>query len=375
MREEKAYSYWMGNIPGIGDQTAKLLIKQFGTAKEVFFAEKKGLQEFLSEQKLQLLIDSKKQETVFQSYERVKRQGIEIVSFFEKAYPQRLQSVKEAPYLLYYKGKLPEDNKPALAIIGARECSGYGEYAAEAFARRIAEAGVNIISGMARGIDGISQNAAVEAKGASYGVLGCGVDICYPTSNRKLYEKIQERGGILSAYPPGTQPKKHLFPARNRIVAGLSDMLLVVEARQKSGTWITVDMALEQGKNVYAIPGRITDRLSDGCNMLLRQGAGIALSPEDILAEFQILINRRNFLKKTGNTDKAKEKKESKREEPKQEGLLAYLDFYPKSADEIFEQVKQEDKDMALPRLMFELVQLCLEGKAEQLQGNFYLRR
>lgn len=375
MREEKAYSYWMGNIPGIGDQTAKLLIKQFGTAKEVFFAEKKGLREFLSEQKLQLLIDSKKQETVFQSYERVKRQGIEIVSFFEKAYPQRLQSVKEAPYLLYYKGKLPEDNKPALAIIGARECSGYGEYAAEAFARRIAEAGVNIISGMARGIDGISQNAAVEAKGASYGVLGCGVDICYPTSNRKLYEKIQERGGILSAYPPGTQPKKHLFPARNRIVAGLSDMLLVVEARQKSGTWITVDMALEQGKNVYAIPGRITDRLSDGCNMLLRQGAGIALSPEDILAEFQILINRRNFLKKTGNTDKAKEKKESKREEPKQEGLLAYLDFYPKSADEIFEQVKQEDKDMALPRLMFELVQLCLEGKAEQLQGNFYLRR
>lgn len=374
MKEERAYSYWLGNITGIGDKTAKSLLKQFGTAKAVFFADKKSLQEVLNEQKLQLLAGSREKAAVFENYEKLKQQGIEAVSFFEETYPKRLKAVKEAPFLLYCKGKLPENRKPSLAIIGARECSGYGAYAAEAFARRIAEAGVNIISGMARGIDGISQNAAVEAAGASYAVLGCGVDICYPASNRKLYEKIQERGGILSAYPPGTLPRKHLFPARNRIVAGLSDMLLVVEARQKSGTWITVDMALEQGKNVYAIPGRITDRLSDGCNMLLRQGAGIALSPEDILAEFQILVNRKNFLKKEEEADKPKEK-EMRETQEWQEKLLAYLDFYPKSVDEIFEQVKQADKEMVLSRLIFELVQLCLLGKAEQIQGNFYMRR
>lgn len=136
---------------------------------------------------------------------------------------------------------------------------------------------------MARGIDSISQEAALQAGGRTYAVLGCGVDICYPKSSRRLYEQILEQGGILSTFPPGTEPIKRLFPERNRIVSGLADVILVVEARQKSGTFITVDMALEQGREVYAIPGRLTDRLSDGCNLLLQQGALIAVSPKDLL--------------------------------------------------------------------------------------------
>ena len=165
---------------------------------------------------------------------------------------------------------------------------------ARAFGGELAKAGVAVISGMARGIDGLGQQAALEQGGRTYAVLGCGADVCYPASNRKLYQEIVEKGGgILSVFPPGTPPVKGQFPERNRIVAGLADLVLVVEARQKSGTLITVDMALEQGKNVYAVPGRLTDRLSDGCNLLIRQGAGIALAPGDILAELKLLGNRK----------------------------------------------------------------------------------
>lgn len=186
----------------------------------------------------------------------------------------------------FYRGKLPDENEPAVAVIGARECSEYGRYVAEELGQYLGRAGIQVISGMARGIDGISQQAALSAGGTSYGVLGCGVDICYPAQNRRLYEELLEKGGLLSTYAPGTKPLPQHFPPRNRIVSGLSDALIVIEARQKSGTLITVDMALEQGRDVYVVPGRLTDRLSDGCNHLLTQGAGVFLSPESFAEDF-----------------------------------------------------------------------------------------
>ena len=150
----------------------------------------------------------------------------------------------------------------------------------------MASRGITIISGMARGIDGIAQTAALDAGGRSYAVLGCGVDICYPEENRSLYDRLLQQGGILSEYPPGTPPEARLFPLRNRIISGLADAVLVIEARKKSGTLITVDMALEQGRDVFALPGRVSDSLSDGCNRLIRQGAAPATCPEDLLEYF-----------------------------------------------------------------------------------------
>lgn len=176
--------------------------------------------------------------------------------------------------------------EPAAAIIGARLASGYGREQARRFSYRLASRGITIISGMARGIDGIAQMAALDAGGKSYAVLGCGVDICYPEENRKLYDRLLQQGGIISEYPPGTFPEARLFPQRNRIISGLADLVLVIEARKKSGTLITVDMALEQGREVFALPGRVSDSLSDGCNRLIRQGAGAATCPEDILEYF-----------------------------------------------------------------------------------------
>ena len=152
----------------------------------------------------------------------------------------------------------------------------------------MAQNGVAVISGLARGIDGIAQRAAMEAGGESFGVLGSGADICYPKSNEKLYRMCMERGGILSTYLPGTPPTPNLFPPRNRIISGLSDGILIIEAREKSGTIITADLALEQGKDVFVIPGRVTDRLSDGCNSLIRQGASLIQSPERLLEELHI---------------------------------------------------------------------------------------
>ena len=198
-------------------------------------------------------------------------------------YPEKLRQIRNAPKRLYVRGMLPQKEEPCVAIIGARRCSDYGKKMAQIFAAELAEAGIQIISGMALGVDGIAQMAALAAGGRSYAVLGCGTDVCYPNENRKLYERLLLMGGILSEYAQGTPPLAAHFPARNRIISALADLIIVVEAKEKSGTLITVDFALEQGKEVYALPGRTTDELSRGCNRLLSQGAGIALSPQDIL--------------------------------------------------------------------------------------------
>lgn len=377
--EEKAYLYWLHQVPGIGNQAILRLMQEFGSARKVYEAPEKKLLKVLEQKWVNELQLTKKKYDVEHNYDKIQKKGIRLISKGDREYPMRLRKMEWAPYLLYVIGTLPSEDVPSVAIIGARECSQYGEIIARAFAERLAEAGVNIISGMARGIDGISQKAAVEAGGNTYAVLGCGVDICYPASNQYLYEEIKKSGGVISPYLPGMQPQKTLFPYRNQIVAGLSDALLVVEARQKSGTWITVDRALEQGKDVYAVPGRLTDRLSDGCNLLIRQGAGIALSPEDILAELRVLINRQE----KGGMIYGREKLQSREKEKKkadtengidETGLLKWLDFHPKSVDEILEAVKKEDEGMTLSKLMFELIRLCMQGKAEQTCGNFFMK-
>lgn len=205
------------------------------------------------------------------------------VTLSDSAYPSCLRTVRQPPKTIYFRGQLPDDTKPSVAIVGARNCTYYGSDMAEWFAGELAKAGVQIISGMAMGIDGIAQRAALSAGGKSFGILGSGTEYCYPTRNRDLYEALLEKGGVISEYPKGTEPKGVLFPSRNRIIAGFSQVVLVVEARLQSGTLITADYALEQGKDVFVLPGRLSDPLSAGCNRLLAQGAGIALTPDTIL--------------------------------------------------------------------------------------------
>lgn len=219
--------------------------------------------------------------------------GIRRIRQGDREYPERLREIPRPPKEIYVLGEMPEERTPTVAIIGARDCSEYGSYVASVLGAALGRSGVQVVSGMARGIDGIGQEAALDAGGKAYAVLGSGVDVCYPAKNRTLYDKLRERGGILSEYPPGTPPLPGYFPARNRIVSGLADAVVVVEAREKSGTLITVDMALEQGREVYVVPGRVTDPLSVGCNRLMKLGAGILLNTEDFLEELGEICARR----------------------------------------------------------------------------------
>lgn len=376
--ESKPYEYWLHCLPGIGDRTIAKLLQNFGHAKEVYHASPDRLMEILGKKRAAAVQETVKSWNLHEKYEEMRRKRICFVTQEEMEYPARLKTISYPPYALYYIGELPKEEAPAAAIIGARECSEYGRFMAEAFAGELADKGVSIISGMARGVDGIAQQAAIKNGGKTYAVLGSGADVCYPASNRGLYEEIlASGGGILSVFPPGTQPQKTQFPERNRIVAGLSDLLLVVEARQKSGTWITVDMALEQGKNVYAIPRRLTDRLSDGCNLLIRQGAGIALAPADLVAELFMLHNRREL----GDSGKAAPK-ENRKPEAQMKGeaddishkILSCLDFYPLPADEIQSKMEERYGRIELPLLLTELVGLCIGGKAKQAAGNYFMR-
>lgn len=298
--------------------------------------------------------------------------SIKICSINDLDYPARLREIERPPEKIYYKGELPEDDVPAVAIIGARDCSEYGTYVANAFGEALASNGVNIISGMARGVDGISQVGAIRAGGRTFAVLGSGADVCYPAKNLQLYKDIQKRGGVLSIFPPGTGPLKRNFPIRNRIVAALADMVLVVEAREKSGTSITVELAMGLGKEIYAVPGRLTDRLSDGCNKLIKEGAGVALSPEDVLRELSILWEIKHPESDKLNYNLIK--KMSTDRKPRDEGILKYLDTIPKSVEEIHSKRLIEEPDSTLQQTLSEIVLNCALGEAGQVGSGYFYR-
>jgi len=296
-------------------------------------------------------------------YEKYQRQGIRFTYWQMPDFPNKLRDIPDAPYGIYYKGSLPKEGERSVAMIGARRCSDYGRCMAEYFADKFGKMGIAVISGMASGIDGISQRAALAAGGTSYGVLGCGVDIIYPENNADLYRNLIARGGVISEYPPTTQPKAGLFPQRNRIISALSDVVLVVEARAKSGTLITVDMALEQGREVYVVPGRCTDNLSIGCNRLLRQGAIAATAPEDIMQDMRWLAL-------------AQDEPAPTRMPLSQTAadILAVLDILPCTQDDIISALANKQQGYTIPQVCQGLLELELADLATR-SGGLYRRK
>lgn len=268
------------------------LLKKYETPKALYFAgEEALLREFPSnKRKLLALLESRKTWDSAREEELLSRKGIAFASFFDEAYPRRLREIPDPPGGLYFRGALPSDEQPAVAVVGARDCSLYGRQVARWFGEGLALRGVQVLSGMARGIDACSHEGALRAEGGrTFAVLGGGADICYPEENRHIYMELEHRGGLISESPPGVRPLRHLFPLRNRILSGLSDAVLIIEAREKSGSLITADLALEQGREVYAVPGPLGEPLSAGCHNLVRQGAGLALSPDKLLEDLEIL--------------------------------------------------------------------------------------
>ena len=337
--EDRIYDYWVATLQdGYIGELAKI-VDRAGGARALHEMSEKGLREGLGLSARLAGYIVKRQEDIClveKDYYRMGEKGISYVNYNDVDFPEKLKNIAGSPYGLFVKGALPNPLTPSVAIVGARECSEYGRLMAEYFGDRLAREGVQIISGMAWGIDGIAQTAALNAGGRSYAVMGCGVDITYPAKNRILYNRLCGDGnGIISEYAPGSPAISRKFPPRNRLIAGLCDVLIVVEARAKSGTLITVDMAIDQGRTVMVVPGRLTDSLSAGCINLLYNGALPATGVEAVLE--QLGINRQItltdvFKPVTGDRDKDLGEE--------LERVLAVMKIEPQSIDEIAKAAK-----------------------------------
>lgn len=367
---EEEYGLWLCNLPGIGSiRGRKLLALCGGKAEKLYHAPETVWRQVVSEKIYMNVKRFTETWKLEEEYGRLAEQNIGFVSLAGKEYPEKLKNIADPPLGLYYRGGLPEGNPVTVAVIGARDCSEYGRYVAEELGKALGERGFPLVSGMARGIDGISQSAALRHGGSSFGVLGCGVDICYPSRNRDLYVQLMEKGAILSAYPPGTEPKPGNFPPRNRIVSGLSDVVVVIEARSRSGTLITVDMALEQGRDVYVVPGRVTDRLSDGCNRLLKQGAQVFLSPEDFLEDMLAAYPDRRRQPVSHEAARKEGRKTEVELSPKLAQVYGALDFEPRSVEQIQSRMAAACPVCELGPL---LMTLCMKELAIQISPGYF---
>lgn len=326
--QEKKALYWLCQIPGLGMKVIRKIWEQYHSF--VYLYSNIGELNLSSEEK-KLLKDwlAFRPESEV-CYEEMLQQSISFVTILDDEYPEGLRQLYDYPPAIYVKGCLPNPDRPSIAIVGARSCSEYGRQIAEFFARVLSKEGIQVISGLAIGIDGAAHRGAIQAGKSTFAVLGCGVNICYPSGNYRLYEAMMKQGGILSEFAPDERPKPYYFPMRNRIISALSNSVLVVEAKERSGSLITAELGLEQGKEIFAIPGRITDSLSRGCNQLIQQGAGMAISPEDILEYYNLKKERKLILSETNSDQLAKKEK------------LVYncLDFKPKHLDEIADACK-----------------------------------
>lgn len=429
------FDLWLAGIPNIGRKMLYVLWRQEGSsirfAENLYYMEEGLLHPFVEravqeenrkryreereqfpaamvKRTVNLLREARRAYAQQANLERLAqeyhRQGIRYIWAGEPDYPERLKKIEDPPFGLYVKGRLPEERKPTVGIVGTRMASAYGRMQARHFAASLAAEGVQIISGMARGIDGIAGRGALDEGDDSFAVLGGGVDVCYPKENRDLYEALADRGGLISEYRPGLQPQNRFFPSRNRIISGLSDILLVIEARERSGTLITVDRALEQGKDVWALPGRIDDRNSAGCNELIRQGAGIALSPEMLLESLGIREEGRTPAKGTEqasfraedvrhetaafrseimrhdleDSEEVRRMREENARPPMtlNEAILQCLDrSTPHSLDDIFGQVIQHAaRKVTCAEMQRELTRMILRGEVYEIRVGQYVK-
>lgn len=271
------YFYYISATMCIGIKTYERMQDFFSAPREFYNASYETLSNtgIFTQSQLERLSTVKKKIDIFKEYSYLKEKEISLLSIEDTAYPLKLKEIKDPPPVLFLKGKLADAGTPCVSVIGARECSEYGCNVAKRLGEVLASNGISVISGMARGVDSVSQGSALDAGGHSLAILGGGVDVLYPRESRSLYQRLLKSGGILSEFPPKTTPLRPYFALRNRLIAGMCDSLCVVEAKEKSGTMITVDHALNYGKDIYAVPGRITDVTSLGTNALIRDGAGV----------------------------------------------------------------------------------------------------
>ena len=283
------YWLWLTELRGLKNQTRLALLRHFGTPEDVFYADAGEilLTEGMSREQAVLLEDHRL-DTADRILADCQRLGLRLLTIQDAEYPGRLKNIYDPPCLLYVKGRLPAfDEEVAVAVVGTRDATPYGISSAEKLGYGLARGGAVVVSGLAKGIDAAATRGALRAGGVTVGVAANGLDVRYPWENRYLYEDVAAAGVLLSEYPPGTEPFKTNFPVRNRIISGLSLATLVVEAPERSGALITADTAVEQGRDVFAVPGPIDAPNSMGCNRLIREGAVLTADAWDLLQEYE----------------------------------------------------------------------------------------
>lgn len=354
------YWYWLCNIEGIYGKKRSSLIKYFHKPVNIYNASEKELSEIkkLTKSDIVNILNSKDIEAINKNYNELSKQGIYFYSIEHNRYPNRLKEISDPPLGIYVKGELPLDI-PTVSIVGARDCSNYGSCKALEYAGELAANNIQVISGMARGIDSCAHKGALAANGRTFAVFGTGVNVCYPKENYMLYEKILKNGGIISEYQINQSPRALFFPERNRIISALADIVLVVEARERSGSLITADIALEQGKDIYALPGRVTDPLSYGCNMLINQGAFVAISPQEIMKVLGVKCEQSKKLFK--NSTISLERNENM--------VYSCLDLQPKSLNSILSSIS-----LNYSEIISILIELEMRGLIKEISKNYYVK-
>ena len=283
------YWLWLTELRGLKNQTRLALLRHFRSPEDVFYADPEEilLTEGITRAEAAIL-ENHSLETADRILADCQRLGLRILTIQDAEYPDRLKNIYDPPCLLYVKGRLPVfDETVTVAVVGTRDCTPYGIQCAEKLSYGLTNGGAIVVSGLAKGIDAAASRGALRAGGMTVGVLGNGIDVHYPAESRYLYEDVAAAGVLISEYPPGTEPAKQHFPARNRIISGLSLATLVVEAPEKSGALITAETANEQGRDVFAVPGPIDAPTSVGCNRLIRDGAGLVSDAWDILEQYE----------------------------------------------------------------------------------------
>lgn len=352
--------YWVGfsEVRGIGPLRLRALLDMYGSIERAWHAAPEQLHSVgVDSRSVANLVRARSEVNLDQRLERLREIGVQVLTWESPDYPHLLLETHAPPPVLYVKGELTERDAWAVAVVGTRRASTYGREVTRRLAGALARNGITIVSGMARGIDGVAHRAALEAGGRTIAVFGCGIDHIYPAEHRKLAQQIAAHGALVSDYPLGTPPDGRNFPPRNRIISGLSLGVLVTNAGKTSGALITADFAAEQGRDVFAVPGSILTHGSIGPNRLIQDGAKLVARAEDILEELNLTM--------------VAEQRQARLALPEDEteaALLQHLSADPKHVDELQRQI-----DVPISRVTSALAMMELKGMVRQVGGMKYV--
>nr|WP_317358788.1 DNA-processing protein DprA [uncultured Tyzzerella sp.] len=371
---EENFIMWLARIDGISIKKKWDILNHFKSAKQFFYSDISEIRYFCDKNRINIknILDLKNEIIIENYINELYKYNLKFICKNSEDYPELLKNIPDAPLGFYMLGNMPDSIYNKVSVIGARKCTQYGAMCAYKFGKELGENNVVVVSGMATGIDSMAHKGAIDGKGKTIAVLGCGLDIVYPPSNANLRDSIINNGCVISEFPVGTPPYAANFPMRNRIISGISDGVLVVEAALKSGTLITVGQALEQGRDIFAIPGNINNVMSEGTNNLIKECAFPVTNVEDILSNLGIINKYNDFsnkIEKNNNNNTEKSENIKNLLAPDEKIVYACIKESPITIDEIILKA-----NINIQTAQYLLTMLEIKGYIQKLAGQKYIK-